>query len=197
MDVNELVRTITREVLQQMHGQKKNDCIMVMAERSPLLAGQINEKLGCESELFFWGEDTQDQSVCRYILPFLPCGDMADLAAGRAGGPYMTEVLQLLLRGTEVEVMEFGHRAYSETAPGPLYALYESYVETLAGFGLKPFQPKRPDSVRHWQLLVTEKVVNEAGEQHASTLMVPVKAQITPLAAEAARNLNIQIQKCL
>lgn len=197
MDVNELVRTIAQEVLKQLEGQEVKDCIMVLAGRDTLLADKLHERLGGENDIFFFGEDTHGRTVCRYILPFLSCNDMADLAVGRASGPYITEVLNLLLHGTEVETLEYGYKAYSETAPGPLYMLYESYMETLAGFGLKPFQPRRPDSVRFWETLVTEAVVCDAQQQGTSVLMVPVAAQITPLAAETAQNLRINIQKCL
>lgn len=197
MDVNELVRTIAEQVLKQIQGQDNTDCILVLAEKNDLLAEKLRECLGAETDIFYCGEDTNGRTVCRYILPFLSCNDMADLAAGRAHGPYMVEVLNLLLRGAEVETLEFGYKAYSETAPGPLYTLYESYTETLAGFGLKPFQQKLPDHVRFWQTLVTEKVIIDAQQQGASVLHVPVAAQITPLAAETAKNLMVNIQKCL
>jgi hypothetical protein len=197
MDVNELVRTIAAEVLKQMQGQVRKDCVMVLAERDSLSPDRLRECLGGDTDIFYHGEDTHGRSVCRYILPSLSCSDMADLAAGRANGPYITAVLDLLLHGTEVEVLEFGYRAYSETAPGPLYRLYESYMQTLAGFGLKPFQQKRPEFVRFWQTLVTEKVIIDAEQQGVPAVQVPVAAQITPLALETAKNLKINIQKCL
>ncbi|WP_217909466.1 hypothetical protein [Desulfosediminicola flagellatus] len=197
MDVNELVRTITQEVLKQMQAGSTKDCIMVLAEKNDILANSLHDCLGDEIEICYFGEKIPNTTICRYILPYLTCTDMADLAAGRAHGPYMTEVLNLLLKGTEIETLEFEYTEYSETAPGPLFTLYESYLTTLAGFGLKPFQPKRPDYIRLWQTLVTEKVVNEAQQQGASLLQVPVAAQITPLAAETAKNLKITIQKSL
>lgn len=197
MDVNELIRTIAEEVLKQMQGQANTDCIMVLAERESLLADKLAQLLREGADIVYFGEETNNKAICQYILPFLSCNDMADLAVGRAHGPYMTEVLNLLLHGIEVETLAFGHKAYSETAPGPLYTLYESYRETLAGFGLKGFQPRRPDSVRFWQTLVTEKVVIDAQQQGASVLLVPVVAQITPLAADTAKNLKVNIQKCL
>jgi hypothetical protein len=197
MDVNELVRTIAAEVLKQIQGQEKKDCVVILADRDSFSTERLRESLGGEADIFYYGEDTHGRTACRYILPSLSCNDMADLATGRANGPCMNAVLDLLLHGTEVEVLEFGHRAYSETAPGPLYRLYESYMHTLAGFGLKSFQQKRPDFVRFWQTLVTEKVIIDAEQQGTSVVQVPVDAQITPLAFETARNLKVNIQKCL
>lgn len=196
-DVNDLVRTITQAVVKQLQAKTDKECLMVLAEREELPADKLQDLIGDKIDIFYFGEAAHDRTVCRYILPHLSCSDMADLAAGRAYGPYMSEVLNLLLRGIEVETLQFGYKAYSETAPGPLYTLYESHLKTLAGYGLKAFQPKQPDSVRFWQTLVTEKVVNEAQQQGASVLMVPVAAQITPLAAETAKDLRLTIQNCL
>lgn len=134
---------------------------------------------------------------CRYILPFLSCNDMADLAQGKASGIFMSEVLRLLLAGKEVEVMEFEYRSYSETAPVALYGLYQSYEKTLAAYGLKECGRKQPDAVRFREDLLTAADVNKARENGALTLMIPLSAKVTPLAAEAARNLNINILKGL
>lgn len=197
VDVNELVQSIAAEVLKQLQGGENKDCVMVLAERDCTLAAKVQKKLGDDVELFFFGEDTVNRNVCRYIIPSLCVCEMSDLAIGKAQGAIMTEALRLLLLGKTIETFEFGHHAYSETAPGPLYSLYESYVEALAGFGLKKFQPKTPEVIRFREGLVTEKVVNDTAQQGALTLMVPAAAQVTPLAVEAAQNLNINIQKCL
>ncbi|CCO23638.1 hypothetical protein [Maridesulfovibrio hydrothermalis] len=197
VDVNELVRSIASEVLKQLQGVEQKDCVMVLAERDCSTAAMVQQKLGDDVELVFFGEDTLNRNFCRYIIPSLCVCEMSDLAIGKAQGPIMTEVLRLLLLGKTIETFKFGHHAYSETAPGSLYSLYESYVETLAGFGLKKFQPEAPEVIRFREELVTEKVVNDIAQQGASTLMVPVAAQVTPLAVETAQNLNINIQKCL
>lgn len=197
IDVNELVQSIAAEVLKQLQSEDNRDCVLVLAERDCSLAAKVQKKLGDDFELFFFGEDTANRNVCRYIIPSLCVCEMSDLAIGKSSGAVMTEALRLLLLGKTIETFEFGHHAYSETAPGPLYSLYESYVETLAGFGLKKFQPKAPEVIRFREGLVTEKVVNEIAQQGASTLMIAVTAQVTPLAVEAAQNLNINIQKCL
>ncbi|WP_291325601.1 hypothetical protein [Desulfovibrio sp. UCD-KL4C] len=197
MDMNELVRSITEEVLKQLRKDEKKDCVMVLAERDKSLSEKIHDCLADDFELIFFGEDTQNKKICRYIIPSMCCSTMADLALGRCSGPIMSEVLRLLLNGVDVEVLKFGYRDFSETAAAPLFNLYEGYRETLAGFGLKEFQPKMPDTIRFRDTLVTEKAVTNAHEQKASILMVPVTAQITPLAAEVAQDLNINIQKCL
>jgi ethanolamine utilization protein len=122
---------------------------------------------------------------------------MANLAAGRAEGLYVKEVMSLLLQGTQVEVLDFEYKNFSETAPGPLYRLYESYQDTLKSFGLVSFHEIKPESIRFWKELITEKTINETAQRGASTLVVSRTSKVTPLAKETANKLNITIQKSL
>ncbi|WP_432738142.1 hypothetical protein [Maridesulfovibrio sp. FT414] len=197
VDVNELVKSIAAEVLKQLQGGDKRECVLVLAERDCLVAEKVRDCVGGEYEYFFYGEDSPCAGFSRYIVPSLCVCEMSDLAVGKAQGRIMTEVLRLLLLGRTVEVIEFGYQAYAQTAPGPLYALYEAHEKTLAGFGLRKFQPKAPETFRFREHLVTEKVVSNVAAQGASVLIVSPSAQVTPLAAEAARNLNINISKTL
>ena len=197
MEVNELVATIVREVLKQLKDPRENSCVMVLAARKPELEKKIRAAIGDEAEILFFGEDTGKRTPVRYFLPSLCCGSMADLALGRTSDQLLTMVLRLLLGGTTIEVLEFGYKAYAETAPQALYELYVSYEKTLASYGLIAFQPKSPESVRLRGSLVTESDVHKASEQGAKTLLVPLAARITPLAAESAKKQNINIVKQL
>jgi len=197
MDVNELVRTIAQEVIQQLQGQQNSDCILVLAEKETISAEKIQELAGANCPVLYCGDSVAGRNVSRYVLPFLSCNDMADLAHGKASGPIMQQVLELLLAGTEVEVLDYGHRRYSETAPGPLFLQYERYVETLIGYGLIPFKHKQPEYIRCWEPLVTEQVVHHVKQQGAPVLQALTGAQVTPLAVEAAKEHNISIKKCL
>ncbi|WP_136799089.1 hypothetical protein [Desulfosediminicola ganghwensis] len=197
VDVNELVRTIAQEVIRQLQGQQKKKCIMVLTDKNDVSADTLHDLVGTDSELLYIGDSSVNREIDRYILPYLSCSDMADLANGRADGAPMTEVLKLLLAGTAIEAVDYEHRRYSETAPGPLFLLYEKYMETLSGYGLKPFKHKQPEYIRCWEPLITEQVVANTKQQGASLLQTLTSAQVTPLAAEAAKDLNIIINKCL
>ncbi|MFV0349499.1 MAG: hypothetical protein ACK5JO_13025 [Halodesulfovibrio sp.] len=195
MDVNELVSTIAREVLKQLNGKQEKPCVMILGARDAKVAAKVQAHLDEEADFVYFMEPTNGRTPSRYILPHLCCASMADLALGRASGSLMTEVLRLLLSGVKVETLEFGYKAYAETAPDSLYKLYESYEKTLAGYGLKEFSRKRPEAVRFRESLVTEKDVAGAAEKGATTLMVSAAAVVTPLAVEAAKNMNINIVK--
>ena len=197
MDLQELIRTVTREVLDQLRQASERPRVLVLAERDESLAARVRELLDEDVEVIFWGEEAGGRPPARYILPRLSCGDMADLAAGKAGGGLAAEVLRLLLAGTAVDVLAFEHREYLETAPRPLCALYESYENALASYGLKALARKRPAAVKAREALVTAAVVERAHSDGASSLLVPVGAKVTPLAAEIAGNLRITILKKL
>jgi hypothetical protein len=171
---------------------------MVLAARDASLTEAVREQVGQGVDIVFFGEEAASaREVERYILPSLSCQDMADLALGRAVGDVPGEVLRLLLSGREVEVMEFAYQAYADSAPGPLYGLYEGYRERLAGYGLVEFRPKSPDAVRIRDSLVTGEAVRRAADTGTPVLVVPGSAIITPLARDAAENLHIRIVKAL
>lgn len=197
MEIDDLVRTITANVIKQMQATTTKKCCMVLSRKTPLLTERIQQLVGDDKEIFYFGEELQGQTVNRYILPSLSCNNMVDLAAGRAEGLYVKEVMSLLLQGTEVEVLDFDYKGFSETAPGPLYRLYESYQDTLKSFGLVPFRVKKPETIRFWKELVTEQTINETEQRGASTLEVSRTSKVTPLAQETAKTFNITIQKSL
>lgn len=197
MEIDDLVRTITAKVLKQMQISATRECCMVLSRRTPLLTDRIQQIVGDSLEIAYLGEEREDQTICRYILPSLSCNHMADLAIGRAEGMYVKEVMSLLLQGTEVEVLDFDYKDFSETASGPLYRLYESYQEKLESFGLVSFRQMKPESIRYWKELVTEKTITDTEQRGASMLVVSRTSNVTPLAQETAKELNITIQKSL
>lgn len=131
----------------------------------------------------------------RYILPYLCCPDMAALATGRATGPITRKVLDLLLAGEKVEVLEFEYPRHAAAAPQALYELYAGYAATLASFGLVKLAEKRPELLRFRADLVTEKSVREAAAAGVRKLVAPRGAKVTALAEDAARELGLEISK--
>ena len=194
MDKEALVREITRNVLERLRGESGRSRVLILAERDESLAATVRERLGEDAEFLFFGE-ASDRAPDRCVLPRLCCSDMADLALGRASNPCLVEALRLFLSGVKVEVLEFGHRAFADTAPAALYALYESYEKTLASYGVTELKPKRPGTLRLRETLVTEKDVLRARESGASRLLLPAGAKVTPLAADTARDLKIVLEK--
>lgn len=198
METTALVRIIVQEVLKQVALQEKRGvCVRVLSCRSSELAARITPLVqawyGDGVELVFTGEACGSREVRARILPVLTCSDMADLAAGRAGTPAMQEVLDCLLSGAGVEVLDFEYRRYEQSAPSALFALYQGYEKTLARFGLVAFRVKKPETVKNHGHLITARTLEEAGRDNARTLMVAESAKVTPLALETADRLGIRI----
>lgn len=200
-DLAAMVQAIAAEVLRQLRQDTpEKPRVRVLAKREAGLAERVQSLFEMEADLVFSGEALQAQKPQRYILPFLSCTAMADLAAGRSAensrdGLSLGEVLPLLLQGHGVEVLEFEYRAYADTAPAPLYALYEGLEKKLASFGLKEVSRKKPDTLKMTKNLITEQDVLQAKNEGASFLWIPMGAKVTPLAEESARNLNVKIVK--
>lgn len=195
MDMQELVSAVVREVLEKMRESKDKPCVLVLGPRDENIAVRVRESLEEEADVLFLGESAGGRTPARHILPFLSCSDMADLALGRASGPVMEEALRLMLSGKVVETLEFGYKAHTETAPVPLFLLYESYEKTLDSFGLTAFRQKKPGEVRLRARLVTAEDVKRAQASGAPVLAVPTSSIVTPLAAETARDLNIFLKR--
>ena len=170
--------------------------IRVLATRNEALVSRVLERTG-EAELIFDGEERASEPCSRHLLPDLGCSAMAELAAGSATEPCLRDVLNCLLHGVTVEVLDFAYHAHRETAPGPLYRLYEAYEQTLADFGLVAFRVPTPEVVRQWDDLVTAAMVEQAAATGTGTLMVRADAKVTPLAQDAANRLNLHIVKQL
>ena len=197
MDAEILVGRIVREVLRQLGARTELPRARVLAGRDEALAARIQTRLGKEHALLFQGEDDGGYVPERHIIPCLSCAAMAELAVGSASGKETEEVLRLLLSGISVEVLEFEYKRYGGTAPDSLYALYVSHEKRLADYGLRECAPERKEQRLIREGLITEELVLRAHADGVSVLRVPRAATITPLAAYAAGNVRIEIEKTL
>ena len=131
----------------------------------------------------------------RRVVPYLSIRHIADLSAGKSEGPLMEVVLQALLAGQKVDVMEFEYKRYAETAPEGLMRLFEGQEVALSSFGLTAMDLMKRETVRVRKQLVTDADVAEAKQRGAREMLLPVDAQVTPLAVESARDLGITISR--
>lgn len=195
MDMQELVRTVVREVMSRLDNGTDMPCVKVFGTRDESVCQRVRECMGTECVVKFHGEDMAGLNPSHHVLPILSCSDMADLAMGKASGVMMSEVLELVLSGNEVHVLEFGYRSHAETAPVTLLGLYEDYEKRLASFGVKEWKPKGPDSLRFRGTLLTEKDVVELCRHGATRVLVGPGTIVTPLAVDAAQTFNCSIEK--
>ncbi len=193
METNELVKLIVKGVLQQLENSGKNR-VLIYAKKGCSGADQVLKYLGDKKEVA-WVEEKKEEDVFkRRIIPFITCNQMADLAAGKAVDPVMKSVLKDLLTGKKIEVFQFEYCRYKDTAAEDLIRLYESYEEKLTLYGLTLVNDKN-ETICIRKGLVSEKDIIVANEKGARILKVPATANITPLAVESARDLNVKILK--
>ena len=195
MAIDDLVQTIVREVLKQLQEATNQQQILILARQDDAAVAPVLQHLEPNSKVVFWDPAIDITAPARTIIPFLTCGQMADLALGRTTGPLLKKALDLLLMGKTVEVFEFEYLQFSKTAPEALYRLYESYEDTLHGFGLQRLVAEGQNIARLNKQLVTERDVIEAHQQGVSVLRILSDAQLTPLAVDCARERGVQLQK--
>ena len=189
--MHELVRQVVEEVLRRVSVPEAKSFTLILAEESPALRDQLRELFGPDAGLQWLDERDALAKPDRCIVPVLSCADMADLALGRAGNRVAEAILENLLSGRPVEVLELEYTRYLETAPAALIQLYESYEKTLASFGMNRFKAPAPESLRLRERLITAACVRRAAEQGVRSLLVPAGSVITPLARDAANELRI------
>ncbi|SQD78731.1 hypothetical protein [Moritella yayanosii] len=201
MDSDILIKTIVERVLSELQkdssGSNKTH-VMVLSAYSKLVEEQTLKCLNANDvELHFLGDSHPVNEMARYVIPQLSCGDMAELASGQAKGPMTEAVLQLLLEGTAVEVLDYEYKAYENTAAPGLYKLYMQHESTLSSFGLTSFKPESKPIARCWQKLIAEKDVEQAAHAGVKEMHVIKESVITPLAMEQAKLSQINIYKNL
>ena len=194
MEKDKLVELVVAEVLKRMAAPEQSK-VRVYEWRSLELTNRLLPLVqawhGRDVQLVYNGEDGQDTAFVARILPFLSCTDMADIAAGTAHSETAGLVLQALLRGERIEVVDFEYLSHANSAPTALFAVYRKYEERLASYGLVRFREKMPETVRCQDNLILATALEEAAAAGVRTLIVANSAKITPLAAEAAARLGI------
>ncbi len=130
------------------------------------------------------------------IIPYLSMRDMADLALGRPAGQVQGLVLQLLMSGHSVQVVEYEYqKKYKDTAPPPLLALFTSYEKRLESYGLTRFRRAGNGGETIQKRLLTEKDMKEFLDRGITTLTVLKQTLITSLADDLAKAKGMTIIK--
>ena len=194
MDLEALVKAITAEVFKQVNGEE-TPSVLIIGDRTCKKCQAAEKLLGKNVAVLYPDENPGAGESLRRIVPYLSIRHMAEMAAGKAEGPLMEIVLQALLAGQPVEVMEFEYRRHADTAPEGLMRLFEGQEEALASFGLTAMDLMKRDMIRIRKPLVTDADVAEANQRGARELLLPVDAQVTPLAVESARELGMIISR--
>lgn len=195
MELEKLVSQVMEKVLQQINRPKQGLNTLILAKKKDVTDPLLLEEINRGGHLYFLDDDHKDLKFSKYILPRLTVNQMVDLAMGKAAGRIGKEVMDLVLRGKTVDVLEYEYKKYLCTAPEALLRHYESLESTLKDFGIKGFEKKDTGALRLRKKVLTQKDMNIAVQQSKKLVQVPKDTCITPLAREFARDHHIRIQR--
>jgi len=188
------VEQIVVQILDQLAGSHATQNVLILGSRN--VATDIPQAVdyGVSRRLYYSDEAGDVGQIDRYVLPRLELSDMADLALGKNNSPRAEEVLNLLLGGKTVEVLEYAYSAFESTAPPRLFQLYCDYAETLSGFGLRPVQQAQK-TTRLDGKVISEKDMEKCNADGITRIGITDNALVTSLAEECAKKFGIEIQR--
>ena len=148
----ELIKRITKEVLavladhqtQTDKSVQREECILVVGDPAKLPSNLSKEyNLAAIEDYARDGDISKYQKVCITSLTFT---ELSDIALCRDSRPVQCAVINALLCGKEVLMLESGlpHRDFAATANDTMYAVLEGYLRTILGFGVKLVSDKIP-----------------------------------------------------
>ena len=150
-NMEQLITLITQQVVQALARQEAPcSCAQTEGHNKLLVLGDCSVQLPdalCRNAVLYDAEDYKtNQNILRYqkvVITRLTITQMTDIALGRMGDEVSGAVLQALLNGVDVTMLENApeFRQYSGKGSTALYHLLESYAQTLQVFGVKTFKP--------------------------------------------------------
>lgn len=189
-----LIESIALKVLERLDDLQAMERILILRERKAGPEISLPEENGVARRYYYRDEARPDITYDRWILPRLEISDLVDLAQGKPGSDKVAGVLHILLAGNTVEVIEFAHLAYEQTAPASLFELYRGYTEKVAGFGLVSLAKVQREAACDGRIL-GERAVEQFHAEGVSRIRLAADSLVTPLAEECARKFGIEIQR--
>lgn len=201
MSIEEIVRKVLLEL------EKQGASMAPVVEKPRLLAlkvpkdatERVEEVFGATYDISW--KDRWEEQACydRILLGTTEVNTLYDLAHGR--NPAEGALMDYVMMGLVVEVLEEGlvHRRCAATSPPALAKLHEGYVRRMKELGIglcalqHPSAKGRKAETASRRRLIREADVNAVAAQGARTLEIPAGSIITPLAADAIRNHNIEV----
>lgn len=198
------IEEIVRKVLQEL--EKQGASMAPAVEKPRLLAlkvpkdaqERVEEVFGATYDISW--KDRWEEQACydRILLGTTEVNTLHDLAHGR--NPKEGALMDYVMMGLVVEVLEEGlvHRGCAATSPPALAKLHEGHVRRMQELGIGLCVLNRPgakgrETETARRRLIREADVKALAAQGMRTLEIPAGTIITPLAADAIRNHNIEV----
>ncbi len=223
-ELRQIVEQVTNQVLAAL--SQENAVKTSTGAEKILVVGDIN-KVPREicTQAVLCGLDAYERD--RYIAPFnkviiseLTLVQLCDVAQGRPSDTACCAVIQALLNGKSVMLLESGlpHRAFAGKGSTALYARLEDYVRTLSSFGVKlmtearmyrpeevPIKPARYQKIaeptpngsgkQNYARLITEEIALSLVKDGECRISIPHDAILTPSARDVFTKLHITVER--
>lgn len=230
MDIDKLVEIVTKEVVKRLKAIDEpieteiSDKVLILDSISNLKhAALINELKKSKLEavgIEAWDQEVNLETYKFVIAPVLGIREIANIALGVSCGPVCQTVINSILTGKEVYVLEEGieYRCFKDTANKLLYSRLQDYEKQLVSYGVKivskselfkgPVEEEKTD-IRTAEIkecttidvynvdkkLITEADIQKLHRQGCKRISIGLKSIMTPSAADAVKVYNMEIIK--
>lgn len=223
-ELQKIIEDVTAEVLSAL--PRAADAAHATGAEKILVVGDVSkvpQEIGAQASLY--GLDAYEQD--RYIAPYskviiseLTLAQLCDIAQGRPSDSACCAVIQALLNGKCVLLLENGlpHRAFAGRGSTGLYSLLESYVRTLSGFGIKmmtearlyrpaevPVKPAKyqrqaepspsGNANQNFGSVITEEIAVGMVRSGSRIIRLPRGAILTPSARDIFAKMHVVVEK--
>ena len=225
-NITGLVEEISRRVLAELQKQtaaaqadEGKEHYLVVGDETA-----VPELLARGAVLHPLQEYETNRNILRYrkvLITKLSMVQLADIAQGRNADAGSCAVIHALLNGVDVVMPETAlpHRAFAGKGSKGLYALLESYVQTMQTFGVKllggeklvepkivPVRPPKyqapvPEPVRgsarpNSRQLITETEAEVLAANAKESVCIPDNAILTPSARDVFARARLEVRRC-
>lgn len=224
-ELEQLVEMVTRQVLAAVRHvdqvaaiDEGRERLLVIGDPSCIPAHIVKNAVVCSMK-----EYEEIHNILRYqrvIIETLTLAQLSDIASGRDSDVICCAVLQALLNGVDVWMLETAlpHKKYAGKASTSLYQMLESYVKKIQVFGVKmisgeqfvqkedippkparfqtfPAPAPRKTGKPNIECLITETIALKMVEQKTDEIVLPANAILTPSAKDVFTRARITIRK--
>ena len=222
-DMQQIIEAVTRQVLAAMGNNAQASSESDRSIKYLVIGdcAQVPSKLCVDATLEEIGSFEKHADILRYgrvIITRLDLVQLADLSQGRPRGSACCAIIQALLNGIEVMLLETAleHRKYAGKSSTGLYTVLENHVKTIQGFGIKlmskdklidtPVATAKPPkfhapaalpvqgSMSTKQRVITERDALIMSEGAKGSVSVERGAIITPSAQDIFRRAGLTIE---
>ncbi|WP_350342950.1 hypothetical protein PRVXT_002219 [Proteinivorax tanatarense] len=222
VEIEKLVEKITKQVLQQVQ-QNSFDEKKEISKIICYIEEKDEVKYYEEISNFFQKQNMAKRFISSYtqseledakyiLIPKLSVSSMAFIATGIKGDLVSNLVLDALILGKQVGVLENGmeYQNHAKTCKRGLYQLYEGYKRKIQDLDIEVgslnglFLSKTPKTliasranIVLQERVITEKKLKDLDCKDFTVISIPEKSIITPMAKDFIRTHQIQIDKSL